>query len=327
LAKANAPVCFHMMASSDSARAGASLAQPGKRIPAFVNTHSPNGADARAALVVSGAFELRDLHLRTLRSQIEDAAAAGARRVLVAGGDGTLGTAAAALIGRETELAVIAAGTLNHFAKDHGIPESHSEAIGAALGERVGTVDVGVVSNHVFLNTASAGMYVAYVRTRERLERHFGYRLSSAAAFLATFLRPRRLSVELTVEGERRRYRTPVLFVGVGERELKAPQLGARVPGGQRGLHVMIVRGRRPARLLTLALAAATRGVESAASSPELDAFVVDSCTVTVAGRRHLTIGLDGELARVPVPLEFRIVRDALRVVGARRPDEQPAAG
>ncbi len=310
------------MSSSDPVRASATSPAFERRIIAFVNPFSPRGADARAALVQAGVFEVVDLAPRTLRPQIESALATGAGRVLVAGGDGTLGTAAAALLGTDTELAVLPAGTLNHFAKDHAIPEDTSEAIGTALRDDSTPVDIGVVSRHAFLNTASVGMYVRYVRTRERLEKYVGYRMASAAALVATFLRPRQISVELQVEGATRHYRTPLLFVGVGERELKAPEFGGRIQGGRRGLHVMILRGRRPARLLTTALAAAARGVAHASASPDLDTFIVDSCTVGVWGRRSLTIGLDGELIRVAAPLEFRIARDALRVVGARPPAE-----
>lgn len=313
------------MSSSDPVRASATSPAFPRRIPAFVNPNSPSGRDARDALAQVGEFEIMDLDGRSLRSQIDAVVSSGCRRVLVAGGDGTLGTAAAALLGSDVEMAIVAAGTLNHFAKDHGIPEDTSEAIGTALGGVTASVDAGVVSDHAFLNTASVGMYVRYVRTRERLERYLGYRLASAAAFVATFLQPRAISVELEVDGAKHQYRTPLLFVGVGERELKAPEFGGRVAGGRRGLHVMIVRGRRPARLLTMAMAAAARGVDHAAASPDLDAFLVESCTVRVRGRRAMTIGLDGELIRVPMPLEFRLARASLRVVGARLPAEQPA--
>lgn len=315
------------MPPSDPVRASATSPAFSRRIPAFVNPHSPSGRDAREALAQVGEFEIMDLDGKSLRSQIQAAVDSGSRRVLVAGGDGTLGTAAAALLGRDVEMAILAAGTLNHFAKDHGIPQDTTEAIGTALSGVTASVDAGVVSNHAFLNTASVGMYVRYVRTRERLERFLGYRVASAAAFIATFLQSRAFSVELEVDGTKHQYRTPMLFVGVGERELKAPQFGGRVAGGRRGLHVMIVRGRRPARLLTMALAAAARGVKQAAASPDLDAFVVESCTVRVPSRRSMTVGLDGELIRVPLPLEFRLARDSLRVVGARPPAAEPGGG
>lgn len=309
------------MPSSAAPRAGDPLIAA--RIPAFVNPDSPNAAAARAALVESGRFEIRDLVQATLREQIEEIARAGASRVVVAGGDGTLGTVAAALIGQPTALAVIPAGTMNHFAKDHGIPEAPDGAIAAALSDTIDRVDVGLVGVNVFLNTASVGLYVDYVRRRERIERFIGYRAGSLIAALGTFLRPRLLSVEVQIAGAVKRYHTPLVFVGVGERELKAPKFGGRVEGGQRGLHVIIVRGRRPARLFALALAAAARGLDSVAATPQLDSFIVESCVVHVAHRRSVTVGLDGELSRVPAPLELRVRYDALRVIAAKHPADK----
>jgi diacylglycerol kinase family enzyme len=291
-----------------------------RRIPAFVNPSSPNAAAARAALLESGRFEIRDLVRETLREQIEEIVRSGAPRVVVAGGDGTLGTAAAALIGHPTALAVIPAGTMNHFAKDHGIPETPAGAIAAALSDTIDRVDVGLVGDSVFLNTASVGLYVDYVRRRERVERFIGYRAGSLIAAFSTFLHPRLLSVEVQIAGAAKRYDTPLVFVGVGERELKAPKFGGRIEGGQRGLHVIVVRGRRPARLFALALAAAARGLESVAATPHVDSFIVDSCVVRVARRRSVTVGLDGELFRVPAPLEFRVRLDAVRVIAAKHP-------
>ena len=75
------------------------------------------------------------------------------------------------------------------------------------------------------------------------------------------------------------------------------------------------------------AAAAGSRGVHSVAEGAEFDSFFVESCIVRVArtgGRREVTLGLDGELLRVAAPLEFAVRRDAVRVVGARRPADLP---
>lgn len=127
------------------------------------------------------------------------------------------------------------------------------------------------------------------------------------------------MSVELEVEGKVRRYKTALVFVGVGERELKAPKLGARIEGGRHGLHVLIVTGRRRARLVAMAMAAAARGVERAAEGPDLDSFIVERCTIDLARGRAL-VAVDGEISHMPVPLELRIARGALKVVAARCP-------
>jgi diacylglycerol kinase family enzyme len=115
------------------------------------------------------------------------------------------------------------------------------------------------------------------------------------------------------VEGAPRIYRTPLVFIGVGERELQLPTLGNRVRDGRRGLHVMIVSGRSRARLLALALGAVARGVDAVARTPELDSFLVERCRITL--RRPTAVAIDGELAAMHETLEYELRRDALHVV------------
>lgn len=286
-------------------------------IPAFLNSEAGSADAARSALESSGAFDIRDAEADSLGQSIRDAVSGGAKRILVSGGDGTVATAAGAVAGTEIELAVLAGGTLNHFAKDHGISTEFDEAVATALGSQVSEVDVGYVNDDLFLNTFSVGMYVGYVKTRDRLEKRLGYKVASFLSLLRTFMRMWTMSIELEVEGKVRSYKTALVFVGVGERELKAPHFGGRVEGGRRGLHVLVVTGRRRARLVAMAMAAASRGVSHAASTAELDSFVVQRCTIRL--RKHSTpIALDGEIKDARTPLELRLDANALKVVGAR---------
>ena len=100
--------------------------------------------------------------------------------------------------------------------------------------------------------------------------------------------------------------------VGVGERELKLPTLGARVASGRPGLHVMVVRRRSGARTLAFALAAMARGVASVSRTPAMDAFLVDRCRVETRARRA---ALDGEIMDVMPPLEYTHQPACLKVV------------
>ena len=119
--------------------------------------------------------------------------------------------------------------------------------------------------------------------------------------------------MEFETDGKRHTYQTPMVFIGTGERELKLPSLGKRVPGGKRGLHVMIVQGRTRGRLMAIALNAVARGVKTAARTPELDSFIVENCTIKL---RHASrIALDGELTSNGTTLEYRLNRDAIEVV------------
>jgi len=283
------------------------------RIPVILNVKSGSAEEAREQVESSDTFEVHAVEPQAIASTIRDVVGAGARRVLVSGGDGTIATAAAALLDTPAELAILPGGTLNHFARDLGVSTEPAEALELAVKGECRGVDVGVVNGHVFLNTSSVGAYVRFVRIRERLEGRFGYRVASTIAAFRIMFQWRLIAVELEVEGQPRVYRTPLVFIGVGERELQAPTLVKRVPDGQRGLHVLVVRGRSRARLLAIALAAVARGVDAVARTPELDTFLVDRCRINV--RRPTMVALDGEIESMRTTLEYELRRDALHVV------------
>ena len=101
------------------------------------------------------------------------AAADRAQAFGVAGGDGSVATAAKVALEHGLPLAVVPAGTLNHFARDVGIEtvDAAVEAINAGAGV---AVDVATVGGVPFLNTASIGSYPEMVARREALEPRFG---------------------------------------------------------------------------------------------------------------------------------------------------------
>ena len=284
-----------------------------ERIPAILNVKSGSAEEARKVLESSDGFDVHAVEPNEIASTISEVVGEGAQRVLVSGGDGTIATAATALLETPAELAILPGGTLNHFARSLGVSTAAEAALElAAQGESRG-VDVGLVNGRAFLNTSSVGAYVRFVRIRERLERRFGYRVASAMAALRILFQWGTFAVELEVDGEPRIYRTPVVFIGVGERELQVPTLGNRVPNGRRGLHVMVVRGRSRARVFAIALAAVARGVDAVAKTPELDAYLVERCRISV--RRPTRVALDGEIESMQTTLEYELRRDALHVV------------
>ncbi len=229
-----------------------------------------------------------------------------------AGGDGTISAAAAGVAGTAVELVVIPAGTRNHFARDHGIPLDIAAACTVATTGRVELVDVGWVNDRLFLSTCSVGVYANFVRVREQWEPRFGYLLASLMSMVRTFARVRPFEIRFESGGVERRYTTPQIFIGVGERELKLPRLGGRVDGGRSGLHVMIVRGGTRSRLVALSFAAAARGVHAVSRTPHLDSYLVPSCRVD---QRHSTVAMDGEVVTLRSPLLYELGHRALRLV------------
>ena len=286
-------------------------------IPAFVNPLAGNADAARATLQSAGegAFEIHEIEPGALARQVQDAVDRGAQRVLVAGGDGSVGAAASVLSGTGVELAILPCGTLNHLAKDLALPLELAEAARVAVDGVPKSVDAATVNGRLFLNTSSVGAYVTFVRARERLERRFGYHVASLIAGARLLWRLPVFRVFVEAEGVTREYITPLVFIGVGERELKLPTLGARIAGGESGLHVMVIRRRSGARTLALALAAAARGVDAVARTPAMDAFLVDACRLEPRTR---TAAVDGELVPVTPPLEYRHVPGCLRIIVPR---------
>jgi undecaprenyl-diphosphatase len=141
-----------------------------------------------------------------------EAARSGRARALgVAGGDGSVAAAAAVALEHGLPLAVIPAGTLNHFARDVGVA-TVPEAVEAVVRGEAVRVDVAEVNGTPFLNTASIGSYPEMVRRRDRLKGRMGRwaALTVAAAQVLRHGSP----VEFEVNG--RRITAWILFVGNG---------------------------------------------------------------------------------------------------------------
>jgi diacylglycerol kinase family enzyme len=283
------------------------------RFPAVINVASGTADAARAALELSDAFDVQEVKPDAIEATIRDLVRSGTKRILVAGGDGTIATAACALLDSSTELAILPGGTLNHFARDLGISTVAAEAVELAIRPETRQVDVGVVNGRVFLNTSSVGGYVRYVRTREKLERHLGYGLASLLAAVRMMTSVRRMGVEIEVDGRTRIFRTPLVFIGVGERELRFPVLGRRVPNGRRGLHVMVVKGRSRMRLVLIGTTAFLRGLEAVSRAGHFDDIIADRLRITMHSAGW--VALDGEVALLDTPLDYELRCGALSVV------------
>jgi undecaprenyl-diphosphatase len=129
-----------------------------------------------------------------------EAARSGRAKALgVAGGDGSVAAAAAVALEHGLPLAVIAAGTLNHFARDVGLETPQDTADAVVSGQAV-KVDVADVNGTPFLNTSSIGAYPEMVRRRDRLSGRMGKWLALTVA-AAQVLRTQS-PVQLVVNGQ-----------------------------------------------------------------------------------------------------------------------------
>jgi diacylglycerol kinase family enzyme len=251
-----------------------------------------------------------------LVAAIREAIQAGAQIVGVAGGDGTISTAANALVQTQAAMLPIPLGTRNHFAARYGI----SDLDAAAQGWRQKTirqVHVGTVNDRIFVNNASCGFYPKAVRYRERLERFMPRAPALWIAGMSVLVELPLLHVQIAVGHEVRHLRTPALWVGIGRHSLKLPASGDAV-GAEPLLEA--ISGRTDTRRAVVRVAFRLfrhlkRGMQL--RDDRLD--VVHTREFTLAARKVIDVALDGEPFRMQPPLDFAIRENALRVVGPVR--------
>ena len=298
-----------------------------KTLHVIVNRNG--GAAAKMGDMVAGVLEKAFAQAgATVRvaaldgKQIPEAIKAVARsgRVIVAGGDGTAAGAAQILAGSDTELGLLPLGTLNHLARDIGIPVDLGEAAEVAANGQPVAIDVGEVNGQVFVNNASIGLYPLMVRKREGLRRAKGWPkwLSTLPAALAA---PARGAPHRGRGGWGRGGRaqvTPQRVVGNNVYSLDRGEVGKRNTLTDGKLSLYAVARRRRAALIWFAMRALVGRAERS-----LDFETLGECeTLTVSSSSgSIEIALDGELRRMDSPLEFRIRPGALTVIA---PGEAP---
>ena len=131
-----------------------------------------------------------------LEDELRQAASRGASALGVAGGDGSVNAAADVALAHDLPLMVVPAGTLNHLARDLGLP-GVDEAIRAFRAGITHAIDIAKIDGRPFLNTASIGSYVELVDRRERLEHRIGKWPAFVLAFFSLLFRSEPVSVRI----------------------------------------------------------------------------------------------------------------------------------
>lgn len=242
----------------------------------------------------------------------------GAKLVVAGGGDGSMNAVASQLVGEEGTVAdirfgVLPMGTLNHFAKDLGIPLDLDAAIGNLVTGVPVRVDVGEVNGRIFLNNSGLGLYPDIVRDREKQQNRLGRGKWPAAlwASVAALRRYPFLSIRLDVEGERLARRTPFVFIGNNAYTMQGLAIGVRerLDAGTLSLYV----AQRPTRfgLLRFALDAlrGRLGEERDFDVLHAAAFEIDT------HRTRLRVATDGEVTVMAASLRYRSLPGALTVL------------
>ena len=293
-------------------------------IVVIVNAGSGGGNDRALVDRLAGHFKAAGLHAEIelahggdeIITAVGNAVARRPPLIVAGGGDGTVSTVAAALVDTGIIFGVLPLGTLNHFAKDLGIPLELADAVAVLAHGEAGRVDVGEVNARIFVNNSSLGLYPDIVHDRERQQKRL--RRGKWPAFVwATLSALRRypfLVVALVVDGKEVLRKTPFVFIGNNEYRMEGFAIGERsgMDDGRLSLYVAQRPGRW--RLLQLALRAVTGRLRQAR---DFDAFLATDIVVQ-SKKKRLPVATDGEVTVMTPPLHYRVRPASLLVMRPR---------
>lgn len=292
-----------------------------RKIRVLINKGGGSFGEDKAAQL-QPLFEARGIEAKILavepgeldRHCGEAAEAAGVDALVAAGGDGTIATAAGAVAGTAMPLGILPLGTLNHFARDAGIPLDLEAAVEAIAAGRTRPVDVAEVNGRVFINNSAVGMYPKLVKDREAQQRHLGRskRLAMLIAAGRSLWRFSHHRLILRIAGQEAPVETPLLFIGNNRYETGLLALGKReaIDRGELCLYAPLARS--AFSFLWISTRAVFGRPDEQADFLTLDGIEkveIDS------PRRRLMVATDGEAQPMETPLCYRVRPGALKLI------------
>jgi YegS/Rv2252/BmrU family lipid kinase len=246
-------------------------------------------------------------------TQAFQAAAQGFGPVVAVGGDGTVLEVVNGLmrVPLPPPLCIVAAGSGNDAARSLGLPRDPVAAARLAWSERAGVVDLGLCNERYFLNVAGVGLDTVVAAAVNVQTGRFA---QGKAGYIVQALR------------ELRRFENPPFTIHLDDQVIETPSILLAVAnmryfgGGMRiapqadptdGLLDLWIGGdlsRKEALILFPAIFAGQHG-----RHPRVRHHRVTS--VRIESPWPLQVQLDGEILDV-LPAEFRVVPQALRIVG-----------
>lgn len=281
-------------------------------------------AGLRVPLVASHAITRPE----TFRNAIRECIGAGARRVIVGGGDGTVSCASDVLAGSGIALGVLPLGTANDFARSLGIPMNLEDACGVIADGEHTEIDLGLAGKRHFLNAASIGISSAITRRMTAgLKRRAG-RLAypAAAAIEASRFKPFR--VRLQVGGRMIALEAFQVVIGNGRFHGAGQMVGPNASLQDKLLDVYVIASepvadpaakarvfRRTRQLMSLARVASMLRSGEHVQHPAVAHQRTREVVVESIPTR--SVDVDGELLGA-TPMTFKVVPGALRVIVPR---------
>ena len=255
-------------------------------------------ADAARAKDLEVILVDRELPIVTMvRERIDR----GIRTFVAAGGDGTIHHVAQAIVSTNATLGVVPVGTLNHFARDIGVPLDWASALDVALTGEQRQIDVGRINNIFFINNISLGLYPPFVEHREGL-RHYGKWRAFPYAAYQTFKYFPHVSLAFETPHRLEAVKTHVFMVSNNMYDFDRVGLAAprkTLEGGRLGVYWI---PHMPKMQFIALIARYLRGKVHGMGGYQ---FMQTTQLKVRTSQKSLRVGIDGELTDLETPLDL----------------------
>jgi len=265
-------------------------------------------ADALRAALIERGLEVshRELAESDDLTRLATHAADTGHDVVVAGGDGTVSLAAAALVGHESAaLGILAMGSFNNMARGYGVPVTLNEALDVIGEGQTAEVDAGWVvrdadDGRPFFEAAGVGVDAIGFLAVELAEKRGWWR--AARAFWRG-MRMRKTPMRITIDGRAYRTGSPAVTVSNGPYHGMGFAVAGEADPTDGLLNVAVFSGMSRWEVMRHFLTVARRRPRR---EPRMASYTAER--VTVEGvRRALPAHADGvSIGFTPVTLEVR---------------------
>lgn len=233
--------------------------------------------------------------------------------IVAAGGDGTLNAVASQLLHQDIPLGILPLGTFNYVARVLNIPLDLLAAANVIATGEPRLSHVAKINDQIYLNNASLGLYPLFIKRRELYNQKFGrFPLHAYTSGLDVLIRDRKeLKLEIDVDQKRYPVKTPLLFFGNNQLQLKEMNLKIAQCAAL-GEVAGVILAKTDKLSLFKTLVQLIRGkLEQAA-----DVYSFSGDQVNVYSKKAtLTVAIDGEIKEMSTPLHVHVEKNALKIM------------
>jgi diacylglycerol kinase family enzyme len=240
--------------------------------------------------------------------------------VVAGGGDGTIASAAAALLDTGVIMGALPLGTMNLFVQALGFSPKLEDALSQFASAHVSEIDVGLANDRVFLHQVSFGLQPRMAKLREKLgyRSRIGKMMGAARALVTLAARPKLVRINVELDGETLKVSSPMVAITnnpIGSDKHWSVQ--HRLDGGVLGYYALSDTSLRA--LLRLARGYLRNRLH--------DDEIVDNRTahevlikrrprkINFKRRKGILASMDGEVVVLNNPVQISMKRAALKVL------------